>query len=291
MSLRLSRERFCLHPNIATAPNKAEACEEATKIRKPSTKKSKGCAHLDKAERIGYPQGKKWRPHFRLGGPMVVWDIEDAVKEGKATHVLPVPHGAGPDPGGRRAHLHHVLAARRPADPPRRRPRRGAGGRGRRRRRGHNLPSVARDAASYEVTEDRLADMVKTLEEFAPHLGEYPEAQAVAESLIAPPPGSFEAVQARLDAPPPTKRKKKPKLRFRVTARAAARSARCWRGSRGADGADLRRGAARRPGDEEARRLQGRRRRIWRGADAATLVRGVHGPRERGARRQPRKML
>ena len=219
MSLRLSRERFCLHPNIATAPNKAEACEEATKIRKPSTKKSKGCAHLDKAERIGYPQGKKWRPHFRLGGPMVVWDIEDAVKEGKATHVCPfhmaqdqIQEGAAlifitysqlVDPvirraGGLDAVLEDAVVV---VDE------------------GHNLPSVARDAASYEVTEDRLADMVKTLEEFAPHLGEYPEAQGMLESLIAPPPGSFEAVQARLDAPPPTKRKKKPKLRFRVTAR------------------------------------------------------------------------
>ena len=62
---------------------------------------------------------------------------------------------------------------------------------------GHNLPSVARDAASYEVTEDRLADMVKTLEEFAPHLGEYPEAQAMLESLIAPPPGSFAPASMR----------------------------------------------------------------------------------------------
>ena len=276
MSLRLSRERFCLHPNIATAPNKAEACEEATKIRKPSTKKSKGCAHLDKAERIGYPQGKKWRPHFRLGGPMVVWDIEDAVKEGKATHVCPfhmaqdqIQEGAAlifitysqlVDPvirraGGLDAVLEDAVVV---VDE------------------GHNLPSVARDAASYEVTEDRLADMVKTLEEFAPHLGEYPEAQAMLESLIAPPPGSFEAVQARLDAPPPTKRKKKPKLRFRVTARGGPlRSLLAWlRGATAPTCAAAPLGA---PATRKRDAFKDEEERIWRGADAATLVRDVLG--------------
>ena len=95
MSLRLSRERFCLHPDIATAPNKAEACEEATKIKGNNNKKGRfdvkhsGCGHLDTAERIGYPQSKRWRPHFRLGGAMNVRDIEEAVKEGQATHVCP----------------------------------------------------------------------------------------------------------------------------------------------------------------------------------------------------------
>ena len=64
MSLRLSRERFCLHPNIRTAPNKAEACEEATKIAHNGVAKTgrafdfknSGCTHLDKAEKIGYPR-------------------------------------------------------------------------------------------------------------------------------------------------------------------------------------------------------------------------------------------
>jgi hypothetical protein len=32
MSLRLSRERYCAHPNVKVAPNRAEACEEATKV-------------------------------------------------------------------------------------------------------------------------------------------------------------------------------------------------------------------------------------------------------------------
>ncbi|KAH8060486.1 ATP-dependent DNA helicase [Aureococcus anophagefferens] len=201
MSLRLSRERFCLHPDIATAPNKAEACEEATKIQKNANKrgrfdvKNSGCGHLDTAEKIGYPQSQKWRPHFRLGGKMNVWDIEDAVKEGQATHVCPFHMAQDQIQEG--ASLIFVFEdALVVVDE------------------AHNLPQVARDAASYDVTEDRLADLVRTLEEFVPYLDEHDEAQAMLRSLIAPPGGDppSEAPEDAAAAPKKKKKAKKPPL-------------------------------------------------------------------------------
>ncbi|KAJ1455038.1 helicase C-terminal domain-containing protein [Pelagophyceae sp. CCMP2097] len=202
MSLRLSRERFCLHPDIATAPNKAEACEEATKVTKAAKAVSKaagakqsGCGHLDKAEKIGYPQSQRWRPHFRVGGAMNVWDIEDAVKEGQKTHVCPfhmaqdqIQEGAAlifityqqlVEPIVRRAGgLDQVLEdAVVIVDE------------------AHNLAQVSRDAASYDVTEQRLAALVATLRDFVPHLHAHKEAQQMIESLVAPPasPGTLPA--------------------------------------------------------------------------------------------------
>ena len=203
MSLRLSRERFCLHPNIRTAPNKAEACEEATKIAHNGVAKTgrafdfknSGCTHLDKAEKIGWARQRnphRARARARSGragrerekpppsrGAQVpaVAPLPAALPprrrdggvghrgrgaRGRGAARVPVPHGAGPDPGGRGPHLHHVqrpvpaarrpasgtrpsppapplcrppqvLAARRPDDPARGRARAGLRGRGRRR--------------------------------------------------------------------------------------------------------------------------------------------------------------
>ena len=281
MSLRLSRERFCLHPDIATAPNKAEACEEATKIQKNNNKrgrfdvKNSGCRHLDTAEKIGYPQSQKWRPHFRLGGKMNVWDIEDAVKEGQATHVCPfhmaqdqIQEGASlifvtyqqlVEPITRRAGgLEQVFEdALVVVDE------------------AHNLPQVARDAASYDVSEDRLADLVRTLEEFVPYLDEHDEAQAMLRSLIAPPGGDAppEAPEDAADAPKKKKKAKKKPLLFEATARGGPLVALLgWlRAAKDGDAAPLPPAAAARDGDA--------RERVWGGAAAAELVRDVVGLR------------
>lgn len=191
MSLRLSRERFCLHPDIAIAPNKAEACEEATKIPKNLNRAGRfdvrhsGCAHLDKAEAIGYPQSSKWRKHFRLGGAMETWDIEDAVAEGKSMMVCPfhmaqdqIQDGAAlifitfqqlVEPITRRAGgLEQVIEdAVIVVDE------------------AHNLPQLARDAASLKITEARLVAIIDTLRsEFLPRLNSAPE-HAEASDMLA----------------------------------------------------------------------------------------------------------
>ena len=191
MSLRLSRERFCLHPNILTAPNKAEACEEATKIPKNMNRagrfdvRNSGCAHLDKAEAIGYPQSSRWRSHFRLGGKMETYSIEDAITEGNSMTVCPfhlaqdqIQEGAALifityqqliDPITRRAGgLEQVIEdAVVVVDE------------------AHNLPQVSRDAASYEISEARLQNLVDTLRDFVPHLHEHKDAQQMIQSLVA----------------------------------------------------------------------------------------------------------
>jgi Rad3-related DNA helicase len=107
---------------------------------------------------------------LRVGGKMAVWDIEEAVKEGAKHTVCPfhmaqdqIQEGAGLvfityqqllDPiirraGGMDKVLEDAVVLVDEA---------------------HNLPQVARDAASYELTEDRLADLVATLRNFIPHL-------------------------------------------------------------------------------------------------------------------------
>ena len=50
MTILASRERFCLHPDIATAPNKTEACEGATMVGHMD------CSYLENAEASWYPQ-------------------------------------------------------------------------------------------------------------------------------------------------------------------------------------------------------------------------------------------
>ena len=50
MTILASRERFCLHPDIATAPNKTEACEGATMVGHMD------CTYLENAEASWYPQ-------------------------------------------------------------------------------------------------------------------------------------------------------------------------------------------------------------------------------------------
>jgi len=65
------------------AANRAEACEEATKVN------GSGCSILDNAERIAYPQAEKWARRYRSGGAMAVHDIEEIVREGHATHTCP----------------------------------------------------------------------------------------------------------------------------------------------------------------------------------------------------------
>lgn len=192
MSLRLSRERFCLHPDIAIAPNKAEACEEATKIPKNLNRRGRfdvrhsGCAHLDKAEAIGYPQSNTWRKHFRLGGAMETWDIEDAVAEGNAMTVCPfhmaqdqIQEGAAlifitfqqlVEPITRRAGgLEQVIEdAVIVVDE------------------AHNLPQLARDAASIKITETRLVAIIDTLRgDFLPRIKSVPEHAEAADMLAS----------------------------------------------------------------------------------------------------------
>lgn len=104
MSLRLSRERFCLHPNIRTARNKAEACEIATTMQSQvAARQSKGrgkappatgCSYLERAEAIRYPQAPNYRRRFELGGPLPVYDIEELVAEAEALHICPF-HAVG----------------------------------------------------------------------------------------------------------------------------------------------------------------------------------------------------
>ena len=50
MTILASRERFCLHPDIAVAPNKTEACEGATMVGHMD------CSYLENAEASWYPQ-------------------------------------------------------------------------------------------------------------------------------------------------------------------------------------------------------------------------------------------
>jgi hypothetical protein len=89
MALRLSRERYCLHPLVSTAPNKSEACEEATTHVGGKLARQSGCTFLDNAEAIGYPQADAQLRHFRLHGRAALLDIEEAVAEGHATHTCP----------------------------------------------------------------------------------------------------------------------------------------------------------------------------------------------------------
>ena len=233
-------------------------------------------AHLDKAERIGYPQGRRSGGRtFASAGRWSSGTSRTPSRRTRRRHVCPfhmaqdqIQEGAAlifitysqlVDPvirraGGLDAVLEDAVVV---VDE------------------GHNLPSVARDAASYEVTEDRLADMVKTLEEFAPHLGEYPGAGHAREPHRAAA-GVLRGRPGAARPPPPTKRKKKPKLRFRVTARGGPlRSLLAWlRGATAPTCAAAPLGA---PATRKRDAFKDEEERIWRGADAATLVRDVLG--------------
>eukprot|EP00747_Dinoflagellata_sp_TGD_P022400 gnl/TRDRNA2_/TRDRNA2_129085_c1_seq2.p1 gnl/TRDRNA2_/TRDRNA2_129085_c1~~gnl/TRDRNA2_/TRDRNA2_129085_c1_seq2.p1 ORF type:complete len:792 (+),score=110.02 gnl/TRDRNA2_/TRDRNA2_129085_c1_seq2:301-2376(+) len=113
MSLRLSRERFCLLPTVRSARNKAEACEIATTISpQMAAQLSKGakgfksgkggksgnggkgpqpsgCSYLEHAEAIGYPQAPEYLRRFELSGPLSTYDIEDLVREAQDMHICP----------------------------------------------------------------------------------------------------------------------------------------------------------------------------------------------------------
>jgi len=282
MSLRLSRERFCLHPNIATAPNKAEACEEATKIPNNLDKRGRfdqrnsGCAHLDKAESIGYPQSSRWRKHFRVGGAMATWDIEEAIAEGERMTVCPF-HMAQDQIADGAALI--FVTYQQLVEPITRR----AGGLEQVYEdavvvvdEAHNLPQVARDAASYRITEARLVHLVETLREFLPHLAQHTkhaEAHRMLASLVA---------DADIE-PPPKKKKKASKLLFERTPdggplvslltwlrRATRRDA--------PDPAPLSPPAKTTAADTHTTTADAAsEERIWDGASAATLVRDVVG--------------
>ncbi|CAJ1443372.1 unnamed protein product [Effrenium voratum] len=90
-SLRISRERFCLHPFVQQAIDKSAACEMATVTRNGNALGGgiSGCVHLDNAEAIGYPSTATHRAKFEAGGKLAVYDIEDLVKEGHDTHTCP----------------------------------------------------------------------------------------------------------------------------------------------------------------------------------------------------------
>eukprot|EP00435_Cladocopium_sp_Y103_P011194 s2749_g2.t3 len=89
-SLRISRERFCLHPFVQQAQDKSTACEMATMTRNGNALGGgqSGCVHLDNAEAIGYPTIPEHRAKFETGGKLAVYDIEDLVKEGHETQSL-----------------------------------------------------------------------------------------------------------------------------------------------------------------------------------------------------------
>eukprot|EP00913_Durusdinium_trenchii_P011210 g10528.t1 len=80
-SLRISRERFCLHPFVQQAQDKSTACEMATMTRHGNALGGgmSGCVHLDNAEAIGYPTIAEHRAKFEAGGTLAVYDIEDLV--------------------------------------------------------------------------------------------------------------------------------------------------------------------------------------------------------------------
>lgn len=90
-SLRISRERFCLHPFVQQAQDKSTACEMATMSRNGNALGGgqSGCVHLDNAEAIGYPTIPEHRAKFETGGKLAVYDIEDLVKEGQETQTCP----------------------------------------------------------------------------------------------------------------------------------------------------------------------------------------------------------
>ncbi|CAE7606531.1 unnamed protein product [Symbiodinium sp. CCMP2456] len=90
-ALRISRERFCLHPFVQAAQDKSTACEMATMTRNGSALGGgiSGCEHLDNAEAIGYPTIKEHRSKFEAGGKLAVYDIEDLVKDGHETRTCP----------------------------------------------------------------------------------------------------------------------------------------------------------------------------------------------------------
>lgn len=90
-SLRISRERFCLHPFVQQAQDKSTACEMATMTRNGNALGGgqSGCVHLDNAEAIGYPTIPEHRAKFETGGKLAVYDIEDLVKEGHETQTCP----------------------------------------------------------------------------------------------------------------------------------------------------------------------------------------------------------
>ncbi|CAE7484182.1 unnamed protein product [Symbiodinium natans] len=90
-ALRISRERFCLHPFVQSAQDKSAACEMATMTRNGSALGGgiSGCEHLDNAEAIGYPTIAEHRSKFESGGKLAVYDIEDLVKDGHDTHTCP----------------------------------------------------------------------------------------------------------------------------------------------------------------------------------------------------------
>merc|ERR1719272_1573734 len=106
MSLRLSRERFCLLPVVKNARNKAEACEVATTIaprvnaaafmagKKGKVPQPAGCSYLEHAEAVHYPQALRYRNRFELGGPLATYDVEDLVREAQQLHICPF-HAVG----------------------------------------------------------------------------------------------------------------------------------------------------------------------------------------------------
>lgn len=193
MSLRLSRERFCLHPNVRTARNKAEACELATTIlpRKPGpgarrgqAPQPSGCSYLEHAEAIRYPQSLEHRRRYELGGPLATYDIEDLVREAEALHICPFHtvgdlsmEGAGLifitynqllDPlvrfaGGYEPLFQDAIIAVDEA---------------------HNLSDEAREVASFSATADQLQEMRSHFEDVGEKL---PDAtgQKIAKRLVA----------------------------------------------------------------------------------------------------------
>jgi len=104
MSLRLSRERFCMLPIVRASRNKAEACELATTIAPMKARQGAkqgnrppqpaGCSYLEHAEAMHYPQAARHLRRYELGGPLAVYDIEDLVKEAHAMHICPF-HAVG----------------------------------------------------------------------------------------------------------------------------------------------------------------------------------------------------
>eukprot|EP00403_Amphidinium_massartii_P024929 CAMPEP_0178389404 /NCGR_PEP_ID=MMETSP0689_2-20121128/10099_1 /TAXON_ID=160604 /ORGANISM="Amphidinium massartii, Strain CS-259" /LENGTH=955 /DNA_ID=CAMNT_0020009853 /DNA_START=57 /DNA_END=2921 /DNA_ORIENTATION=+ len=91
-ALRISRERFCLHPLIQKMPDRAAACELATTTTKQGVMIGggvTGCEHLDHAEAIGYPNRPEHRQKFEAEGSLAVHDIEDLITEAHATLTCP----------------------------------------------------------------------------------------------------------------------------------------------------------------------------------------------------------
>ncbi|CEM08978.1 unnamed protein product [Vitrella brassicaformis CCMP3155] len=158
MTLLASRERFCLHHTVMAAPNKAEACENATFI------DNMECMHLQHHEGIRYPAN--FLKHYTPGreGHLAAFDIEELVKEGNEAFIC--PYHTTRDLLSEGAAL-ILLTYSQVFDPPIRTANslfNALPGSILILDEGHNIDSVCRDVATLELTTTKLYEMLEDLQ-------------------------------------------------------------------------------------------------------------------------------